>query len=104
MMTEVRAVLACALINIIFELLTIENSGVFGKQAEQQPHQIQLQRMTVVTGIFHLVVQFAHLLGSLDVDRVLRLNLVGLVTGNETEQTNFFVQVSQVEFMLFVFF
>src|SRR5664280_299039 len=104
MMTEVGAVLIGALLDIFLKLLALENSGVFGKQAEQKPHHIEFQRMTAVTGILHLVVQFAHLLGSLDVDWVLLLNLVSLITGDKTEQADVFMQILQVEFVLFVFF
>ena len=103
-MSEIRADLACSLFNIIFELLSIEYAGVFGKQAEQKPHHVEFQRMAAVAGILHLVVQLAHLLGGFDVDRVLRLNFVSLITGDKTKKPRVFVQIFQIKFVLVVFF
>ena len=46
--------------------------------------------------------QFAHQLGSLDVDRVLLLYLVRLITGDKGEPIDIFVQVFKGEFVLCV--
>ncbi|OQC51130.1 MAG: hypothetical protein BWX55_01964 [Deltaproteobacteria bacterium ADurb.Bin022] len=104
MVAKVGAVFRGSLFNIFLELLLFKNTRVFGKQAEQQPHHVEFERMACVAGFLQPVVQFAHLLGGFDVDGVLLLNFVGLVSGNETEEAHVLVQVFQVEFVLFVFF
>ena len=103
MMRQVGAVFVGLLLDVILELPALEDAGVFGEQAEQQTHQIVFQRVAFVAYGLHLVVQPAHALGGLDVDRVLFFDLVRLVTGDETERLYVLVQVRQREFELGVF-
>ncbi len=77
----------------------LEDAGVFGEQAEQQAHQQHFERMALVARRLEGVVQLAHALGGLDVDRVLRRDGLGAVTGDEGEMLDALVQVGEFEFL-----
>ena len=78
-------------------LRRLEDAGVVGEQAEQQAHQQHFQRVAFVAAGLERVVQLAHLLGGLDVDRVLRLDLLRLIAGDEAEMLDVLVQVGEPE-------
>ncbi len=82
----------------------LEDAGVFGEQAEQQAHQQHFERMALVTRRLERIVQPAHALGGLDVDRVLRRDGLRAVTGDEGEMLDALVQVGEFEFGLGVVF
>ncbi len=75
----------------------LENACVFGEQAEQQAHQQHFERMTVVARSLERIVQLAHALGRLDVDRVLRCDGLRPVAGDEGEMLDALVQVGEIE-------
>ncbi len=104
MIGKVGAVFPGAFFEVFFKLLFFKYAGIFGKQAKQQADQINFQRMAGVARVFHPVVEFAHLFGGPDVDRVLCLNFMCLVSGNKTEKPHVLMQVFQLKFMLLIFF
>ncbi|MBP7764547.1 MAG: hypothetical protein KA113_05110 [Syntrophaceae bacterium] len=59
--------------------------------------------MPAVADVLHPVVQTAHLQGGFDVDRVLLLNFMRLVSGDKTEKPHVLMQVFQGKFMLLLF-
>ena len=71
----------------------LEDAGVFREQAEQQAHQQHFERVTCVASRLERIVQLAHALGGLDVDRVLRRDGLRAVTGDEGEVLDVLVQV-----------
>lgn len=75
----------------------LKDAGVLGEQTEQQAYQQHFQRMACVTAGLEPVVQAAHALGGLDVDRVLRRDDLGAVTGDEAEMLDVLVQVGELE-------
>ena len=74
-----------------------EDGRVVGEQAEQQAHQQHFERVAGVAAFLQRVVQAAHALGGLHVHRVLRLDLLRLVAGDEAEPAHMPVQVLQGE-------
>jgi len=78
----------------------LENAGVFGKEAEQEAHEQQFERVAGVVGFLERVVQLAHALGGFDVDGVLRGDGLRAVTGDEGEIFDVLVQVGEREFVL----
>ena len=78
----------------------LEDAGVLGKQAKQQPHQQHFQLVPGVAVVLERIVQPAHALGGLDVDRVLLLEGAALVAGDEAEQAQVAVQVLERELLL----
>ena len=97
---EVGTVFAGALGDEVVEALAREDAGVVGEQAEQQPHQQQFQRVAIKPGGLERIVQLAHALGGLHVDRVFFLVRAGLVAADETEAADFLRQIRQREFGL----
>ena len=97
-MREVGAIFCGVLLQIVLELAFLENPCVFGKQAKQQAHEVDFERVTGVADVFERVVQLAHALGGFDVDRVLRRDDLRGVAGDEAEVFDFFVQVFEAEF------
>jgi len=96
---EVGAVGRGALVQPGAECLRrLEDAGVVGEQAEQEAHQQQFQRMARVATRLEQVVEAAHLLGRLDVHRVLRLDLLRAIAGDEAEMLDPLVQVGELEF------
>lgn len=94
MQPEIGTVLGRACFEVIAEAPTgLKNAGVVREQAEQQPHQINFQRVARVPARLQLVVEPAHPLCGLDVDRVVLLDLLGLVAGNEAEAPHLLVEV-----------
>ena len=54
--------------------------------------------MAVVADVFERVVQFAHAFGGFDVGRILRLNNLRGVAGDEAEVFDFFIEIFEGEF------
>ena len=73
MRPEVGAVRLRAVLDVEAERLALENAGVFGKQAEQHPHQETLQLVAAVAAGLQRVVQVVHDPHGPQVDRVLVL-------------------------------
>ena len=53
--------------------------------------------MSAVAARLQLIVQAAHLLGRLDIDRTLRLDLLRPITGNKAKMANVLVQIGKPE-------
>ena len=102
MHTEIAAVLIGTLFEVILKQASLEKRGIFGEQAEQEPHQQYFQRMAVVAGRLELVVQFPQFFGGLHVDRVLLAEAAGLITGNEAEKPNMIGEFCQGKIVLFI--
>lgn len=100
---EIAAVLARLLLDEFGELRALENAGVLGEQAKQQAHQIDFERVAGVADLLQAVVQPRHALYRLGVDRALRRDFLRLITGDEPEQFDVFVQLFQQEFGLRAF-
>ena len=75
----------------------LEDAGVVGKQAEHGAHQEQLQVVSGVAGGLEFVVQAAHELGGLDVDRILILEGSLLPAQEEAKPLDVLGQVGQRE-------
>jgi hypothetical protein len=95
MMCQVAAVSFCFVDDIIAELVFFKDAGIFGKQAEEQAYQVNLQRVAGIADLLQPVVEFAHQFGSFDIYRVLFAEFMFLVPGNEAEVLYIFVQVGQ---------
>ena len=94
--TKVGAIARGALFEPQTERLRrLEDSGVIGEQTEEQAHQQQFQRMSGIAARLEQIVQVAHLLGRLDVDRVLRAYLLRAIAGDEAEVPHVLVQLVQ---------
>ena len=78
----------------------LEDAGVLSEQTEQQAHQQDFQRMAFVAAGAEPVVQLAHALGGLDVDRVLWRDDLGTVARDEGKMLDTLVQVGELEFGL----
>ena len=95
---QIGAVAGRALFDEAAERLRrLEDAGVVGEQAEQQAHQQHLERMAAVAAGLERIVQPTHALRSLDVHRVLWLDLQRLVTGKLAKEPDVFVQVLERE-------
>jgi hypothetical protein len=88
---QILAVGRGALFDQVLELAALEDAGVFGKEAEEHPDQVDFQLVAGVTDGLKPVVQPAHAFGGLNVDRVLLLIGGGLIAGHEAEPANIFV-------------
>ncbi|MFZ2631678.1 MAG: hypothetical protein WA081_15295 [Desulfosalsimonadaceae bacterium] len=104
MVAQIAPVFMGALLQILLKLLALKDAGVVGKQAKQQANQVMFQGVAGIADIFQLVVQAAHALGGLDIDRVLLPDGVGLVSGDKAEKLHLFVQVFQFKIVLGVVF
>jgi len=71
----------------------LEDAGVVGEHAEQQPHQQHFQIVPLVAECLELVMQLAHAFGRTHVDRVLGPDFLGLITGDEAEQPDMLRQL-----------
>ena len=98
MLAEVGAVFGGAVEEIKPECLAVEDAGVFGKKAKENANQKAFELMSRVAACFQRVVQAAHDFDRFKVDRVLFLELVLLVAGDECEGVDVFVEISQREF------
>ena len=94
---EVGAVGRGAFLDEVAKALGREDGGVVGEQAEQQAHQQHFERVAGVAALAQRVVQAAHALGGPDVDRILRLDFLRLVAGDEAEPAHMLVQVLERE-------
>ena len=92
-MRQITAIFGSSGLYVILKLALFKDGGIFGKQAKQQPHQIHFQRMIGVSYRFERIVQLAHALGSLDIDRVLRLDDLRLVAGHKAKGFHVLVQI-----------
>src|SRR6056297_58631 len=79
------------------DILGLENAGIVGKQAEDDPHQELFELVALVSACLDLVMQQAHQLGGLDVDRVLIAELPPLNPEDEAEALDMVRQVLQQE-------
>ena len=96
--TEIGAVLGGAVVQPQAEgTRGLENAGVVGNETEQHTHQQELERVAGVAARLEQIVQLTHLLGGLDVDGVLRLDLLRAVPGDEAEVAHLLVQFAQPE-------
>ena len=100
---EVLPVLGGALLDQILKLPPLENAGVVGKQAEQQPDKINFEFVALVPDGLELVMELPHALGGLDVDRVLLLVGRGYIPGDKAEQPDVFIKILDGEFVLLAF-
>ena len=82
------------------ETAPLENAGVVGKQAEQQPDKINFEVVALVPDGLELVMEFAHALGGLDVNRVLLLVGRGYIPGDKAEKPDVFIKILDGEFVL----
>nr|WP_233199916.1 hypothetical protein [Ottowia massiliensis] len=96
---EIAAVFGSALFNKGAESLRgLEDGRVVGKQAKQQTHEQHFQRVARIARAFERVMQLAHAFGRFDIDRVLRLDSLGLVARNKAKQAHVLVQIGQAKF------
>ena len=84
-------------------VLGLENPGIVGKQAEQQPHQQLFQIVPGIARCFQRIVQLAHQFRRLDGNAGLgfKADLAALDKGEGFDMA---VQVGQLEFKLALFF
>lgn len=95
MVRKVAAIFCGMGFYLIQKLEFFKDGSVFGKQAEQQAHQIHFKVMFDVTHGFQRVVQPAHALCGLDVVRVLRIDELRLETCHAAERFNVLVQIPE---------
>src|SRR5205809_1719417 len=87
-MPQVRAIRRRPIFDEQVKGLALENAGVFCEKAEENPDKKSFKVMAGITASFKGVVQIAHDLDGLDIDRVFLLKCVLLVTRNEREMLN----------------
>ena len=93
---EVAAVRRGALRDIAHELVGLEYVRVLGEEAEEQPDEVDFERMADVADGLHRVVELRHLLGGLAVHRVLLADFVlALRADHEAEELHELAQVLQ---------
>ena len=95
---EVGAVLGGAVQQVEPERFALEDARVLGEEAEEDADQEAFELVPGVAAGFQRVVQVAHDLDGFEVDRVLVLELVLLVAGDEGEGVNVLVEVGQRKF------
>ena len=101
---EVGAIGGRALLDEVQEdVARLEDARVVGEQAEDGPHQEQLQVVTVVAGRLQCVVQTGDQLGRLNVDRVLIAERPALHADDEPELLDMLRQIGQGEAGLLAF-
>ena len=101
---EVGAIGGRALFDEVQEdVARLEDARVVGEQAEHDPHQEQLQVVTVVAGRLQRVVLPRDQLGRLDVDRVLIAERPALHADDEPELLQVLRQVGECEAGLLAF-
>src|SRR5208337_1983242 len=100
---EVLPVLGGALLDQVLKLPPLENAGVVGKQAKQQPDKINFEFVALVANGLELVMELAHALGGLDINRVLFLVGRGCIPGDEPKKPDVFIKILDREFVLLVF-
>jgi hypothetical protein len=81
----------------VVEILLVEDTRVVGEEAEQKPHQHDPQVVAGKSAGQQRVVDAGHQFRRLDVGRVLGVELVLLVTGDESEAADVLVQVLEGE-------
>ena len=59
--------------------------SIIGKEAEQEANQKNFQGMICVARTLESIMEAAHALGSMDVDRILWPNGLTVITSDETE-------------------
>ncbi len=79
------------------ELLLLEDPRILGEEAEEEPDEIDLERMSLVAGLPEPVVEASRPLGGHDVGRVLRTDLVRLVPRDEPEPPDVLVEIAERE-------
>lgn len=92
--TQVGAVGGGAIHEIEPECFTLEDAGVFGEEAEENANQEAFKLMACVAACLKRVVETTHDLHRSYVGWVLLLELVLLVSRDEREGVNVFVEVS----------
>ena len=97
MRPKIGAVRLRAVLDVQTERLALEDARVFGKEAEQNPHQEPFEFVALVAARFQGVVQIVHDPHGLEVDRVLVLKVVLLIARNEGEIVDMTVQLVQRE-------
>ena len=73
---KIGAVRLRAVLDIQTERFALENARVFGKEAEEHPHQKPFQFVAFVAAVFQGVVKIVHDADGLQIDRVLVLEVV----------------------------
>ena len=96
--SEVGAVLAGAVLDEQLESVRLEDAGVVGEEAEEDPHQETLQLVAGITAGFKGIVESAHDVDGLEVDRVLVFKAVLLVAGDEPKGVDLLVQLREGKF------
>ena len=98
---EVHAEVGAVGRGLVFEVkaegVALEDAGVLGEEAEEDADEEALQIVTAVAAGFDGVVQVAHDGDGFEVDRVLVLELVLFVAGDERESVDVPVELSQGE-------
>ncbi len=95
--SKIAAVLGGAVLDVEAEGFTVEQAGVLGEQTEQDAHEELLEVVPGVTASFERIMQLTEHFGGFDVDGVLFLELVLLVTGDEREVVDVLVQLRERE-------
>ena len=98
MRSEVRAVVRGAVEQVEAEGFPFEDAGIFGEEAEENANEEALKLVAGIAAAFQCVVETAHDLDGRDVDGVLFLELVLLVTGDEREVVDVLMEILQCEF------
>ena len=84
--------------NILVEDVLVEDTTIVSEEAEEQTHKIEFKVMTVVANFLERVVQFSHSLSSLDVHRVLLLQLhLATITSDEAKEIYSLVELVERE-------
>ncbi len=92
---QVRSVRRRAVLQVIGERVSLENAGVFGKQAKQNSHQKPLQRVPRIAAGLQRVVQIAQNLHGLDIDGVLIFLRMLFIAGDERKLVDVPMQIPQ---------
>ena len=99
MKPKVRAVWFCAVLDVEPERLAVENAGIFGKQTKQDADQETLQFVTAVAAGFQRVVQVVHDSHGPQVNRILVLETMPLIAGDQGELVDVPMELSKLEFL-----
>ncbi len=98
---EVGAVFLGAVLDEITERTArLKERGVLGKEAEEQPNEHHFKDVSLVARGAQTVVELAHALGGLNVDRVLLGYFLRCITGDEAKELDVLVKVFKREVIL----
>ncbi len=95
---QIRAIGLCAVLDEEPKRLAFEDARALREKAEQDPHQEAFEIVAFVSAGLQRVVQAVHDGDRLQIDRVVILEAVLLVAGDEGERMNRAVQIGKCEF------